>query len=84
VQEEPGVEADEEKEPAKTQTKTSVDKTMEQLERLTKELEGQVDLGGEQSTDRYIEHKVKCPEDKKPGDMLNSTNPNIPGQKRTP
>jgi hypothetical protein len=65
--------------------------TLDQFERLTRELSDQVDLvedvvdanTGTSPYTKYIQHKVKCPKDKKPGDLVEFSNPHIPGQKRT-
>lgn len=69
---------------------------MDRFERLSREMAGQVDLGTstgtspstsaflpkEEKKTQFIQHKVKCPKGKKPGDILEFTNPHIPGQKQ--
>jgi hypothetical protein len=69
--------------------KSSYDKTMDQFERLAKELGDKVDLSDDiipnffpNDGTQYTQHKVKCPKNKKPGDFLEFTNPHIKGQKQ--
>ena len=67
----------------------STDTTMDQFERLAKELGDKVDLTDDitriqnlYNREGYIQHKVKCPKNKKPGDWIEFTNPHIQGQKQ--
>ena len=105
-EEPPSPKAEEEtKKPAPNDGASRADKSMDQWEKIAKELEEKgVDLGPElglnglqnaagaaaslntsaaATTPQYIQHKVKCPKNKKPGDLIEFSNPHIPGQKRS-
>jgi hypothetical protein len=56
--------------------------TVDQFERPSKDLEELIQQATTDTT-KCIQHKVKCPMDKRPGDLLAFANPHIPATKQT-